>query len=307
MNLAKLAVHKSQTFDDLYYFYSPFIEKALEQSLPDQINDARNVLKEAVLYSLLNGGKRIRPLLTLTAHHLFHDNYMRVMPVAVALEMIHAYSLIHDDLPSMDDDDFRRGKPSSHKQFGEDIAILAGDTLNTLAFETLSTQLDHFDAKDIVKVIQTVAKLSGINGLVGGQVLDINSAHEQQTLEALKAIHSKKTAALFECCIVCPALLENEATEVITILQQFSEHLGLLFQIVDDILDVTESKETLGKTPNKDVELNKLTYIKLFGLDKAKDLAKQEALFALKCLDQLDSKRTEPLKLIVGFILNRTH
>ena len=283
------------------------IETALKQALPTKSADSRQLLNDALAYSLLSGGKRIRPLLCIATHQLFNANTAQIMPLAVAIEMIHCYSLIHDDLPCMDDDDFRRGKPSSHKQFGEDIAVLAGDSLNTLAFEVLSTQLGHYSADSILQVIRLIASQTGIDGLIGGQILDIHGNSDSNSVDALQAIHSKKTGALFHCCILCPALLEQAPERTITLLTTFSKHLGLLFQIVDDILDVTANQETLGKTPNKDEALNKLTYVSLFGLDQAKAMAEKEALNALDCLSRLNLEKSDTLKEIVLFILNRSH
>tara|TARA_B100001989_G_C24529015_1_gene460443 strand:+ start:331 stop:1194 length:864 start_codon:yes stop_codon:yes gene_type:complete len=284
------------------------IESYLSQALQSSTGDQRQVLIEAVNHSLLNGGKRIRPLLTIASSLLFSDNTTDFLPLACSFEIIHTYSLIHDDLPSMDNDDLRRGKPTCHIKYGEDIAILAGDTLNTLAFEILATKLTAFPEKNILKLIAKTANLMGVDGLVGGQILDICSTKHDRSLDKLKLLHQKKTGSLIELTIVSPAMLLSVDDDIIECLISFSNHLGLLFQIIDDILDVTGDKKTLGKSPGKDEMLEKLTYPSLLSLAKAKELAFQEKESALYYLSKLKKNyqfKTDYLKLIVEFIYSR--
>tara|TARA_Y100001970_G_scaffold42324_1_gene52726 strand:+ start:12490 stop:13404 length:915 start_codon:yes stop_codon:yes gene_type:complete len=298
------------TFDTLQSAYSSKIESFMLSMIDQTITDERSVLNDAIRHSLLNGGKRIRPLLTIAANSLFSNDVDAILPLACSLEIIHTYSLIHDDLPSMDNDDLRRGKPTCHVKYGEDIAILAGDTLNTLAFEILSTHLNSFSDKAILTIIQMISKHMGIAGLVGGQVLDIKSSNKRLNLEHLNNLHQKKTGALIQLAISSPAYLHQVDPLVIKELESFGSHLGLLFQIIDDILDVVGNKDVLGKNPGKDQALNKLTYPGIMSLDDCRDIASQEKTKALANLDHLENHYnydTKALLAILNFTFDRSY
>tara|TARA_B100001173_G_scaffold161760_1_gene140057 strand:- start:22216 stop:23130 length:915 start_codon:yes stop_codon:yes gene_type:complete len=298
------------TFDTLQSAYSSKIESFMLSMIDQTITDERSVLNDAIRHSLLNGGKRIRPLLTIAANSLFSNDVDAILPLACSLEIIHTYSLIHDDLPSMDNDDLRRGKPTCHVKYGEDIAILAGDTLNTLAFEILSTHLNSFSDKAILTIIQMISKNMGIAGLVGGQVLDIKSSNQSLNLEHLNNLHQKKTGALIQLATSSPAYLHQVDPLVIKELESFGSHLGLLFQIIDDILDVVGNKDVLGKSPGKDQALNKLTYPGIMSLDECRDIASQEKTKALANLDHLANQYnydTKALLAILNFTFDRSY
>ncbi|MBI60334.1 hypothetical protein CL657_03855 [bacterium] len=297
-------------FDALLSLHSDKIESFMLAMIDQTIIDERSVLIDAIRHSLLNGGKRIRPILAIAANSLFSKDVDSILPLACSLEIIHTYSLIHDDLPSMDNDDFRRGKPTCHVKFGEDIAILAGDTLNTLAFEILSTHLTAFSDRAVLDVIKMIAKNMGVAGLVGGQVLDIKSSNKLLNLEHLNNLHQKKTGALIQLAITSPAYLHEVDTSIINDLRLFGFHLGLLFQIIDDILDVVGEKSQLGKSPGKDQELNKLTYPGIMSLDECRRIAKEEKNKALACLDNLQEQynyNTKELLAILDFTYNRSY
>ena len=296
---------KLTSFKQFSDHYFPIIEEALSNCLEHSFQDNRQHLNDALKHSLLNGGKRIRPLLCLISQRFFSSDIDKIIPFAVATEIIHTYSLIHDDLPCMDDDDLRRGKPTCHLKFGEDIAILAGDTLNTLAFEIISTQL-RFDSSLILALLAYFSKSLGSNGLVGGQVLDIMSSSQTQDLNFLKHIHNMKTGALFKSCLVGPAILHQLSDDKLIILEQCAEHLGLLFQITDDILDVTGDSISLGKSPNKDVKNNTLTYVSLLGLDQAKNEAVKESKSAIEKIQSLNLNNTNVIIDLVNYMLKRT-
>ncbi|NER01949.1 MAG: polyprenyl synthetase family protein, partial [Okeania sp. SIO3C4] len=222
------------------------VEKALDNSItvvyPDKIY-------EAMRYSLLAGGKRLRPILCLASCELSGGNIEMAMPTACALEMIHTMSLIHDDLPAMDNDDYRRGKLTNHKVYGEDIAILAGDGLLSYAFEFVATQTQNVLPQQVLQVIAHLGKAVGAAGLVGGQVVDLASEGlSEVSEETLHFIHTHKTGALLEACVVCGAILANASQANLQRLSRYAQNIGLAFQIVDDILDITATTEELGKT-----------------------------------------------------------
>ncbi|MSR89158.1 MAG: polyprenyl synthetase family protein [Candidatus Margulisbacteria bacterium] len=267
----------------------PTIEEALLTSLPAKPNDARENLHNAMQYSVTAKAKRIRPILTLLSHRLFCDNPKKIMPLACAIELIHTYSLIHDDLPAMDNDDYRRGQLTCHKKYGEAIAILAGDTLNSFGFELLARELPkHFSPIACLKAIAKLGHALGLDGMSGGQTLDFLGTKTQQDLQYLESTHLKKTGALIQACLYLPALLEEKEEEVQTHLYQFGTHLGLLFQITDDILDVVGASKDLGKTGGKDQEQQKLTYVSLSGIEGARKLATHEAQKAKEILTQIN-------------------
>ena len=255
--------------------YKNMIEEHLLDVLAFQDADIDLIL-EASKYSVMAGGKRIRGCIVLAMGSLYKDAD-KFLPLASAVEMIHAYSLIHDDLPAMDDDDFRRGKPSNHKVFGEDIAILAGDFLMTKAYEVMSEGLlrNGFDPTNIVNTITYLSKSLGAQGMVGGQVMDINSSKDLCDLERLRKIHELKTGRFIRASFICPLILSTgkEEIEGDFSLVDFADKLGLLFQVIDDILDETSDALTLGKPIGSDKDNDKATYVSLMGLDGAKDFA----------------------------------
>jgi geranylgeranyl diphosphate synthase type II len=228
-------------------------------------------IHEAVRYSVFAGGKRLRPLLTLTTADIFGAPEQIVMPPACAIELVHTYSLIHDDLPALDDDDFRRGRPSNHKVFGEAMAILAGDALLTRAFELLSVEgAEVLPSDTIVRLVAELGRAAGTAGMIGGQIVDIQSEGQSPVAEILEYIHRHKTGALFTCCIRSGAIVGGANDHEIERLTTFAGHIGLAFQIVDDILDVIGDETKLGKKTGSDESKHKMTYPALFGMEEAK-------------------------------------
>ena len=250
------------------------INKILKELL-DFDNPAAPILKESMHYTLFAGGKRIRPVLTVMTAQMLEGNIKTAQRVGAAIELIHTYSLIHDDLPSMDDDDYRRGELTSHKVYGEGIAVLTGDALLTHAFNIIS-KLD-FDSDKLLKIINIISEGAGYKGMVGGQVLDLQGEESDLTLEELQTIHKSKTAALFKTSILAGAYCANPQPEEIKALEKFSYNLGILFQIIDDILDVIGDEDQLGKSTGRDQELNKSTYPEILGLEDSKKRAEKFA------------------------------
>lgn len=257
---------------------------AVEQTLDEQLAAVANPhLRAAMVYSVEAGGKRLRPLLLLSVVAMYDGVIADALPAAAALEYVHTYSLIHDDLPAMDDDDLRRGKPTNHKQFGEALAILAGDALLTDAFAILSRQYPEKG----VACVQILAEAAGSNGMVGGQVLDMDGENEQYHLETLKRMHEAKTGALIQAAIAMGGLLVTIPETDQTALADFSAAFGLGFQIKDDINDVTKTTAELGKTADKDVIEHKNTFPELLGLDGAIQALQVEIAKAETALNEL--------------------
>ncbi len=278
------------------------VEQALERSItvtkPEKIY-------EAMRYSLLAGGKRLRPILCLATCDLTGGKSEMAMPTACALEMIHTMSLIHDDLPAMDNDDFRRGKPTNHKVYGDDIAILAGDGLLAYAFEYVATKTKNVAPENIVRVVACLGRTVGAAGLVGGQVLDLESEGKTDiTAETLSFIHTHKTGALLEASVVSGAILANASEADIKRLSQYAQNIGLAFQIIDDILDITATDEQLGKTAGKDLEAQKATYPSLWGLEKSQLKARELVDSAIAQLSVYGAK-AEPLRAVANYIVTR--
>jgi farnesyl diphosphate synthase len=229
-----------------------------------------------ICYAVLGGGKRIRPLLSIASGKLNAADFASVLDIGCALELIHCYSLVHDDLPAMDNDDLRRGLATCHKKYDEATAILVGDALQALAFEALSAPTLKIPVDNKLKIIYLVSRASGIDGMVGGQMLDLYSTGRKLTLTDLQNMHACKTGALIKAAILCGYLCgEDFSLDMYTKLGQIADSLGLLFQIVDDILDVTETSDTLGKTANKDAINDKATYVSLLGLEEARAVASE--------------------------------
>ncbi|MGB3533116.1 MAG: geranylgeranyl diphosphate synthase CrtE [Microcoleaceae cyanobacterium] len=297
---------QKSTFDLTSYLKQrkALVEAALDQSLsvtyPDKIY-------EAMRYSLLAGGKRLRPILCLATCELIGGTIEMAMPTACALEMIHTMSLIHDDLPAMDNDDYRRGKLTNHKVYGEDIAILAGDGLLSYAFEFVATQTKNVTAERILQVISRLGRAVGAAGLVGGQVVDLDSEGQSDiTEETLTFIHTHKTGSLLEACVVCGGILAGATEAELKGLSRYAQNIGLAFQIVDDILDITATPEELGKTAGKDIQAGKATYPSLWGLEESKTQAHQLISQAKAELASY-GETAAPLLAIADFIVSRSH
>ena len=260
-------------------------------------------LIEAMRYSLLAGGKRIRGVLALACCEGLGVEPERLLPTAAAIELVHTYSLIHDDLPAMDDDDLRRGRPTCHKAFDEATAILAGDAMLTYAFEAILRHVKQ--PKVAAQVVLELAQGAGVEGMVGGQMADLEGEGKELSLERLVYIHSRKTGALITAAVVCGGLIGGADKAEISRLRAFGREIGLAFQVVDDILDVTATAEQLGKSPGKDQAANKQTYPALMGLDQAKRHAQQLIDAACKRIAKL--AKPQALQTIAQYFVARTH
>lgn len=275
------------------------VNAALDAACPQKYPETLN---EAMRYSLLAGGKRVRPALCLAACEMVGGTAAAAMPTACAMEMVHTMSLIHDDLPAMDNDDFRRGRPTNHKVYGENMAILAGDAMLTYAFEHIARATQGVPADRVLRVVAELGRASGAEGLVGGQVVDIQSEGQEVGLDVLRYIHEHKTAALLEAAVVCGAIVGGASDDVVEKLRRYALNIGLAFQVVDDILDITQSTEVLGKTAAKDLAVNKTTYPKLLGLEKSREVAEQLIAEAVAQLDGFDAAKAAPLVALAKFI-----
>ena len=261
------------------------VDAALDRLVPRESTPPENIHR-AMRYSLFAGGKRVRPILCIAAANCIAPSSMAVESAACSLELIHTYSLIHDDLPALDNDDLRRGRPTSHKVFGEAMAILAGDALLTLAFEVLSN-LDAIDDARKVALIRELSSASGtVGGMIAGQVHDIEGEGQMPTASLLERIHRAKTGALLRASVRMGAIYAGASSAQYNALSEFGEHIGLAFQIVDDILDVTQSSEALGKTAGKDAAQHKITFPAVYGLETSAAMAEQERLAAHAALKQ---------------------
>ncbi len=280
------------------------INRALESLL--KTSDKPDRILEAMTYSLMAGGKRIRPVLCVAAAEAAGGNPEDAVPAACALEMVHTYSLIHDDLPAMDDDALRRGKPTCHMAFDEATAILAGDALLTLAFQTLaSIELSNAEqAAKWLRVIRLISYAAGYCGMIQGQMLDITSEGRQLTLAELKSLHRLKTGALIEASISSGAVLGGLNSNKISMFESYAQNIGLAFQVTDDILNVEGDPEIMGKAVGTDKLRNKSTYPSLLGLKKSKDFAGKLVENALQALESFDQK-AEPLRAIAKYIVER--
>jgi geranylgeranyl diphosphate synthase type II len=281
------------------------VDEALEACLPPE-GAYPPPLIDAMRYSLFAGGKRIRPILCLAAADAVGGRPETVMPAACALEMIHTYSLIHDDLPAMDNDDFRRGRPSNHKVFGDAMAILAGDALLTEAFHLMASRerIAHVDPAALLTVIRDVAEAAGYGGMVGGQAVDILSEGRQGDADTLDYIHTHKTAALIIASVKAGAVLSGAEMEALEALAAYGRHIGLAFQIADDILNVEGDQALLGKRTGSDASRGKLTYPGLMGLVEARRRARELTESALGDLAGFDD-RAQPLRQIAEYIMER--
>lgn len=265
---------------------------------------------EAMRYSLFAGGKRVRPILCLAAGTAISNNpevQDNLLPVGCALECIHTYSLIHDDLPAMDDDELRRGKPTNHVLFGEAGAILAGDGLLTYAFELLSdTEKSTLTAEQRLRITGLIAKASGSSGMVGGQALDIHSENTEISFDTLKTIHRNKTGALITCSVQAGAVAACATQDQFLHLTEYGNNVGLAFQIVDDLLNATATTEQLGKAAGSDAERGKATYPAFFGIDTTRKLAQEAVERAVDSLSSFDNK-ADPLRDLARYIFTRSN
>ena len=299
-------VKPSKEFEKKLELYIKLIEEKL-QSIAAVPNSPDAMVCEAMKYSLLAGGKRIRPVITIACAELFGGNIDDAVTVGCALECIHTYSLIHDDLPCMDNDDLRRGKPTCHKVFPENIALLAGDALLNKAFEIMSDK-DNFislNERTMIELVRTLSQASGTKGMIGGQVIDlINEKRDDVDIQELILMHKKKTGALIEAaaslgCII-GGVIENEEFNKIS---QFSSNLGLAFQIKDDILDVTVNEDILGKPIGSDKESGKNTFVTLLGLEKAEDILKRHTEVSISALEYFGDKAWFLKELAVSLLI----
>jgi len=278
------------------------VDAALQKLLPAETTTPASIHK-AMRYSVFAGGKRVRPILCLESARIFAADVAPSMYPACAIEFIHTYSLIHDDLPALDNDDLRRGKPTCHKQFGEAIAILAGDALLTLAFETVAAA--PVDADRRVKIAAEISTSAGtVNGMVGGQVADLEAEGKGVGPETLEYIHRAKTAALIRAAITSGALCAGAPDDDVARLRRFGDTIGWAFQVTDDILDVEESSAALGKTAGKDVAQQKATYPAVFGLERSHQIAKELSEKAISELDAYGAKSSR-LREIAEFLVYR--
>lgn len=303
-------------FFDLTAFlkeHRDIVDRCLEKVLSSF--DPERELVRAMRHSLMAGGKRLRPVLALASARACGKDIKLALPAACALEMIHTYSLIHDDLPAMDDDDLRRGKPTCHKKFCESTAILAGDALLTHAFYILSRPQDFFDlvpeSDTLLELTAVIAMAAGINGMVEGQMLDMQSENHQENkrnkdslLDHLKYMHELKTGKMIAASVAAGAVSVNAPVCLKTDLAAYAGHLGLAFQVMDDILNVEGDPEKMGKAAGSDLRRDKLTFPAILGLDRSKSFAQQLIDQALGAIDRFDSQ-ADPLRAIARYVINR--
>ena len=293
-------MEKINLFDNLI----PKIEQKLDGLIPEN-GDNFSSARRAMRYSLLCGGKRIRPVLLLEFYKLCGGEGDNALNFAAAIEMIHTYSLIHDDLPCMDNDDMRRGKPSCHKAFGEDTALLAGDALLTLAFSA-AAKTEGLPPERVLRAISVLADKAGIDGMVGGQVMDLQFEKTGADSDELKEMYLKKTSCLLKAAAVCGCVLAGADEEYIKYAEEYADSLGLAFQITDDILDCTADEKTLGKPIGSDEKNGKITYVTLYGIDGARKKAAELSEKAEKLLDNFKGDSTA-LKELTKYLLNRRY
>lgn len=293
------------TFQQYVAAQSERVNISLSRLVPEE-SCAPAVIHKAMRYSLFAGGKRIRPLLCLAAADAVNRDSPGIEDAASALELIHTYSLIHDDLPALDNDDLRRGRPTNHKVFGEAMAILAGDSLLTLAFQVLA-QLPHCPPDRTVRIVAELATASGtVGGMIAGQVHDLEGEHMAPTAELLETIHRAKTGALLRASVRIGALYAGASQTQLAALSEYGEHIGLAFQIVDDLLDIEQSSEQLGKTAGKDAAQHKITFPAVYGVERSHEMAREELAAAHHALEPFGDSALR-LREIANAIVNRTH
>lgn len=294
MNLKSYLVTRQKTID-----------RALDRYLP-KANTKPATLHRAMRYSLFAGGKRLRPILCLASAEACRGKINDALPLACALECIHTYSLVHDDLPNMDNDDFRRGRPTCHKVFGEGVAVLAGDALLTIAFEIVS-RAKRSRRYDVSALLREVAVAAGSQKLIAGQVADLEAEGKNVNRRELQFIHENKTAAILKTSVRLGAMSANANAEKLSAITHFGQRLGLAFQIIDDILDVTQTSEILGKSAGKDVAAKKATYPAVIGLEKSRTEAKRLTREAHNALSIFSNRDSEALHALANFLLERKH
>ena len=280
----------------------PVVEKALSRWVSAE---APAGLGDAMRYAVLDGGKRLRPLLVLAASEAVNGNQQAALRAACAVELIHAYSLVHDDMPCMDNDDLRRGKPTVHVRFGQAQALLAGDALQALAFELLVPDDERIPVAMQAGLCRLLARASGHQGMAGGQAIDLASTGVALTEPQLHEMHRLKTGALLQACLLMGARCGDAAAGVQDALTKYGAAVGLAFQVVDDILDVTADSATLGKTAGKDAAQEKPTFVSLMGLDRSRDYAQELLGQALAALDSSGLPHTTALRSLAGMVVNR--
>ncbi len=289
----------------LMLHYQHHVDQVLEQVIGNTSNIA-DELHQAMHYSTFNGGKRVRPQLVYLTGMALNIPVEHLDAPACAVELIHCYSLVHDDMPAMDDDDLRRGKPTCHKQFSEATALLTGDALQTLAFEVLSKNHYVTDGQ-IVSMVRALARASGAAGMAGGQAIDLSVTGKTLSLDELKVMHEHKTGALIRASVQLAALCMNSPKQIsLDMLDAYARNIGLSFQIKDDILDIESDTQTLGKQQGADIELKKVTYPALLGLNEAKEMARQCHQDALDCLSGF-GQNADPLRWLSEYIITRDH
>jgi geranylgeranyl diphosphate synthase type II len=281
------------------------IDRALDRYLP-RANTKPATLHKAMRYSLFAGGKRLRPILCLAATEACRGNIDDALPLACALECIHTYSLVHDDLPSMDNDDFRRGRPTCHKVFGDGIAILAGDALLTIAFEIVS-RTKPARRYNISALLREISVAAGSQKLIAGQVADLEAEGKDVKRDQLQFIHENKTAAILKSSVRLGAMSANADARKLSAITRFGQRLGLAFQIIDDILDVTQTSEILGKSAGKDLAAKKATYPAVIGLEESRAEARQLTRQAHNALSVFSSSDAEPLHVLANYLLEREY
>jgi geranylgeranyl diphosphate synthase type II len=279
------------SFEKTMNDYAEMMNKALEEFLPDASCLQKNVV-EAMRYSILAGGKRIRPVLTLEFCRVCGGDIISALPFACAIEMIHTYSLIHDDLPCMDDDDLRRGRPSCHVKFGEATALLAGDALLSLAFETAlcNNYNSNIKPENVIAAAYELASASGACGMVGGQIVDLEFENKKASLYVIEQMHNKKTGAMIAAAAKIGCIVADAGQEKILATSEFAKKIGLAFQIIDDILDATSTDKKLGKPVGSDNENKKSTYVTHLGIEKSQKLANELTSEAIRDLEIFGSK-----------------
>ena len=292
MNFREYLAHQQQRID-----------AALDRWVPPETTPPETIHR-AMRYSLFAGGKRIRPVLCIAAAEAVSDDPAGIEDAACSVELIHTYSLIHDDLPALDNDDLRRGRPTSHKVFGEAMAILAGDSLLTLAVQVLA-RMDHLDAERKNRLILEMATASGtVGGMIAGQVRDLEGEGKPPAPGLLEAIHRAKTGALLRASLRMGAIYAGASGEQLAALSRYGEHVGLAFQIVDDLLDVEQSSETLGKTAGKDAEQRKITFPAVYGLERSHEMAEEERLRARRAVEMFGD-RSRRLGELADLVVHR--
>lgn len=281
-----------------------YIEEMIYNFLPKE-EGKQAIILQAMNYSVKAGGKRLRPLLMLETTKLFCENTQQVLPFMAAIEMIHTYSLVHDDLPAMDNDEFRRGKKTTHAKYGEDLGILAGDGLLNMAYEVMSEAV--FNAEEpysAAKALSVIAKKAGVYGMIGGQTVDIINEGKKMDLDTIMYIHNLKTAALIEASMMAGAILGGASESQVEIVENIAKNIGLAFQIQDDILDVTSTTEVLGKPVLSDEKNHKTTYVSICGVEQSKENVEKYSKEAIKMLDELN-KNNKFLRQLIIKLINR--